>query len=207
MSKNFVYRASLISSFISLTYVWMAVSSKQTKSYHLRQQICALPRHKEVQYNCNAHRSAHLFLIAISSHSHIKRKQPQIIFLKYSCYVNTINIVKNSREGQFINKTPWLDLLVLVSHKHRMNISWKIAYWRITTGGCFRSFVMFFKQSFHFFRTYYPRTPILFDLNSFLWKGPLTVKAWICSMVKVRKKNHRSDFGLHQFLFWKCTFR
>ena len=32
---------------------------------------------KDVPYNYSAHRSAHLFIIAISSHSHVKRKQPQ----------------------------------------------------------------------------------------------------------------------------------
>ena len=36
----------------------------------------------EVQYNCSAHRSVHLFIIAIRSHRHIKRKQPQITFLQ-----------------------------------------------------------------------------------------------------------------------------
>ena len=35
---------------------------------------------KQVRYNCTAHRSAHLFIIAISSHSHIKWKQPRSIF-------------------------------------------------------------------------------------------------------------------------------
>ena len=49
---------------------------------------------KEVRYNCSAHRSAHLFIIARSSHSHIKRKQPQRIFLKYCCSVTVINIPK-----------------------------------------------------------------------------------------------------------------
>ena len=49
---------------------------------------------EEVRYNCSAHRSAHLFIIGISSHSHIKRKQPQRTFLQYSCSVTMINIVK-----------------------------------------------------------------------------------------------------------------
>ena len=35
---------------------------------------------KEVQYNCSAHGSAHLFIIAISSHSHKERKLPQFFF-------------------------------------------------------------------------------------------------------------------------------
>ena len=36
---------------------------------------------------------AYLFIIEISSHSHIKRKQPQIIFLQYRCSLTMINIV------------------------------------------------------------------------------------------------------------------
>ena len=36
---------------------------------------------KEVWYNCSAHGSAHLFIIEISSHNHIKWKQPQKFFL------------------------------------------------------------------------------------------------------------------------------
>ena len=58
---------------------------------------------KEVQYNGSALRSAHLFIIAISSHSHIKRKQPQRIFLQYSCSVTMNNIVKNICEAKFMN--------------------------------------------------------------------------------------------------------
>ena len=49
---------------------------------------------KEVWYNCSVHRSADLFIIEIPSHSHIKRKQPQIIFLQYICSATMINIVK-----------------------------------------------------------------------------------------------------------------
>ena len=49
---------------------------------------------KEVRYNCSVHRSAHLFIIAISSHSYIRRKQRQITFLQYSCSVTMIYIVK-----------------------------------------------------------------------------------------------------------------
>ena len=49
---------------------------------------------KEVWYNCSKHRSAHLFMTEIRSHSHIKRKQPQIIFLQYICSATMINIVK-----------------------------------------------------------------------------------------------------------------
>ena len=44
---------------------------------------------KEVQYNCSAHGSVHLFIIAISSHSHKERKEPQFFF-----NVTMINIKK-----------------------------------------------------------------------------------------------------------------
>ena len=49
---------------------------------------------KEVRYNCSTHRSAHLFIIAISSHSYIRRKQPQRTFLQYRWSLTMINIVK-----------------------------------------------------------------------------------------------------------------
>ena len=49
---------------------------------------------KEVWYSCSAHRSAHLLIIARSSHSHKYQKQPQRIFLQYNCSVTIINIVK-----------------------------------------------------------------------------------------------------------------
>ena len=53
---------------------------------------------KEVRYNCSTHRSAHLFIIiAISSHSYIRRKQPQRTFLQYRCSLTMINIVKKHR--------------------------------------------------------------------------------------------------------------
>ena len=35
---------------------------------------------KEVQYNCSAHHPAHLFIIAISSHSHKEQKKPKFFF-------------------------------------------------------------------------------------------------------------------------------
>ena len=50
---------------------------------------------KEVRYNCIAHRSAHLFMTAMSSHSHIRRKSPKITFLQYSCSVTKFDTVKN----------------------------------------------------------------------------------------------------------------
>ena len=48
----------------------------------------------DVRYNCSEHRSLHLFVIAISSHSHIRRNQPQRTFFQCSCSV-TIIIIMN----------------------------------------------------------------------------------------------------------------
>ena len=50
---------------------------------------------KEVQYNCSAHGSAHYFIIAISSHNHKDRKEPQFFF-QYSYSVTMINIIKKT---------------------------------------------------------------------------------------------------------------
>ena len=64
------------------------------RSFEERLQSWHHGRIKEIRYNCSADRSAQLFIIAISSHCHIKRKQPQKIFLQYSCSVSKINIIK-----------------------------------------------------------------------------------------------------------------
>ena len=57
---------------------------------------------KEVRYNCSAHGFAHLFITAISSHSHKERKEPQFFF-QCSYSVTMINIIKNICEGIFMN--------------------------------------------------------------------------------------------------------
>ena len=107
---------------------------------------------KEVWYYCSAHRLAHLFIIKINSHSHVKRKQPQIFFLHCSCSVTMINIIK-----KFLwRKIHELNTLIGCSddsesqaqNKHLV----KIACYRITTCGCFRSFVKSCIQNFRFFR-------------------------------------------------------
>ena len=41
--------------------------------------VCGQSKLKEVRYSCSAHRYAHFFTIAVSTHSHKVRKQPQII--------------------------------------------------------------------------------------------------------------------------------
>ena len=64
------------------------------RSFEERLQSWHHGRIKEIRYNCSADRSAQHFIIAISSHCHIKRKQPQKIFLQYSCSVSKINIIK-----------------------------------------------------------------------------------------------------------------
>ena len=79
---------------------------------------CALKKVR-YNYNCSAYRSAHL--IAISSHSLIKQKQPKRIFLQHSCSVTIINIVK---------KFLWRKIHKLKtsigssddSHKYRINV-------------------------------------------------------------------------------------
>ena len=56
------------------------------------------------------------------------------------------------------------------SHKHRINILWIVPWCRITTGGCFH-----YKASV--FSKINPISTYLFHLKSFLWKGPLAIKA------------------------------
>ena len=107
---------------------------------------------KEIWHNCSAHRSALLFIIDISSHCHVKRKQPQRIFLTKAALQPWFISLKNICHGKFMTWTPWSDVLMILSHKHKINILWKIACYIITTGGCFRFFVKFSTQSFNFLR-------------------------------------------------------
>ena len=149
---------------------------------------------KEVRCNCSSHRSAHLFIIAISSHSHIILKQSQRTFLQYSCSVTMINIVKRYLWMKIHELNTLIGLLMILSNKHRINIIPKIYCCRRTTGGCFHSFLKFSMHGFRFFRK-------LLHSNIFFTSFFLRVK--------VRKQNSRSDFGLHLgFLSWNaCTFR
>ena len=66
---------------------------------------------KEVRCNCSAYRSAHFFVIAISSHSHKKPKQPQWAFLQYSCSVTMIislgNICGGKSRTKHLNWNSW----------------------------------------------------------------------------------------------------
>ena len=65
--------------------------------------------------------SAHLLIIPISSHSYIKRKQPQRSFLQYSSSVTMINIVKKYHLRRKIHKLNTLmDLFTILSYKHRI---------------------------------------------------------------------------------------
>ena len=96
---------------------------------------------KEVQYNCSAHVSVHLFIIAISSHSHKERKEPQF----YS-NVTMINIKKRLRR-----KIHELKTLIGTSDSQQQEQNKyivKIAFCAITTGGCFcsHSFRGFFQK-------------------------------------------------------------
>ena len=108
---------------------------------------------KEVQYNCSTHGSVHLFIIAISSHSHKERKKPQF----YS-NITMINIKKRLRR-----KIHELKTLIGTSddsqQQARNKYIVKIAFCAITTGGCFCFFVKFCLQSFRFFSEIKPVTP------------------------------------------------
>ena len=86
-----------------------------------------------------------------------------------------------------------MDLLIILSHKHWINMLWKIDCCRIIVGGCFRSFFKFCMQSFRFFQKVAPYPHLFFPLNSFLWKGLLTVK--------VRKKIIDQILGYISFCF------
>ena len=89
--------------FFQWTFTWMSTRfqkhairdmTRKVKWKHLLQLMLCKGPIEEVWYNCKAHCSAHLFIIEISSHSHIKRKHPQWIFLQCSCTVGMINVVK-----------------------------------------------------------------------------------------------------------------
>ena len=71
------------------------------------------------------------FIIEINSHSHIKRKQPQIIFLQYNCSVTMINIVKK----YMWRKIHALNTLIGSSNdsEPQSQILWKVIWCRITT--------------------------------------------------------------------------
>ena len=75
---------------------WACAKGKHQNSqehYHV-----ALRRH-----SCSAHRSAHLFTMAISSYSLEERKQPLIIFIQYSCSVTMVISSKKICEGKIMN--------------------------------------------------------------------------------------------------------
>ena len=93
----------------------------------------------KIWYNCSAHRFAYLFIIEIS----IKWKQPQKIFLQYSCSVTMINIVKkiSVMENSWTKHLDCMFRWFLVTST--INILERIACYRITTRGCHRSFVKF----------------------------------------------------------------
>ena len=155
---------------------------------------------KEVWYNCSAHRSAYLFITEIISHSHIERKQTQGIFLQYSCSVTKINVVRkylwrkihelNTLTGSTADSQPQAQNKYVVKNSLVKN-----NYWWLPPLFCY---VLYTKRRISQKLIPYPH--IFLHLKSFLWKGPL--------IDKVRKKNHRWDFGLHQLILWNmCTFR
>ena len=73
---------------------------------------------KEVRYNY----TAHLFIIDISSHSHKEWKQPQIIFVQYSCCITIINILKKYLRRKIHELNTLIGILMIHSHKHNKYI-------------------------------------------------------------------------------------
>ena len=122
----------------------------------------------------------------ISSHSHIIRKQSQRTFLHYSCYVTMINIVKRYLWMKIHELNTLIGLLMILSHKHRINIISKIACCRITTGGSFCSFVKFCMHGFLFFRKPFC-THILFSPFFSLQSKKSSIRFWATSWVSVLK--------------------
>lgn len=126
-----------------------------------------------------------IFLMGISNHCHKKRKRPKEVFFN-SCSVTIIKIFLKI----FVKENYDLTTLIITSDdsclKHRINTFQKIVCCRILTCGYFRSCFKLCLQNFHFFKNW-PGTP--------KWKALLTIK--------IRKKIHRSDFGVYQFLFLK----
>ena len=137
----------------------------------------------EVRYNCNAHRSAHHFMIAISSHSHITRKQPQRTFLQYSCSATMINTVKK----YLSRKIHKLNTLIGSSNNCQSQAPNKYIVKNQLLQNNYWWLLPLFRYVLHlnlpFFQKVAPYLHIFFRLKSYLWKGLLTAK--------VRKKNHQ----------------
>ena len=127
--------------------------------------------------------------LARSSHSHIKRKPPQILFLQYNCFLTMINIVKkylrrkihelNTLIGSFDDSQPQAQNKYIVTNR-LLQKSYQ---------GSFRSFVKFCSV----FSGINHVPPYFFYLKFFLWKCPLTVK--------VRKKIIDQILGCISFYF------
>ena len=138
-------------------------------------------------------RSAHLFILAIGSHSHIRRKRPERTFLEYSCSVTIIKFFKKYLRGKIQELTTFIgcsndsqpqapNKYIVKNRLLQKNYWWLLLLFR---------YVLHEKLPFFKKVALYPH--IFYHLKSFLRKGLLTVK--------VRKKSLPSDFGLHQFLF------
>ena len=117
-----------------------------------------------------------LFVMEISSHSHIKRKQPQKIFLQYSCSLIMINIVKKYlwKKIHDLNNLSWSSFDSQRQAQNRYIVESRLVqnnYWWLLR--LFR-YVLHTKLPFCEKLTPYPH--IFFHLKSFLWKGPLTAK-------------------------------
>ena len=92
-----------------------------------------------------------------------------------------------------------IGLLMILSHKHRINIISKIACCRITTGGSFCSFVKFCMHGFLFFRKPFC-THILFSPFFSLQSKKSSIRFWATSWVSVLKQVHIQVIILHELL-------
>ena len=62
---------------------------------------------KDVQYNCSAHCSLHLFIIAISSHRHKKLKEPQFFFSIFFPHIQfECRVICKMFKKRFFYRTP-----------------------------------------------------------------------------------------------------
>ena len=145
----------------------------------------------------------YIFIIVISSHSHIKWKQPQRTFLQYSCSVTIINIVKK----YLWRKIHKLNTLIRSSNDSQpeppnkyivKNPLLENKYWWLLL---FFHQVLLVKLLFFFSES----SPVPHLLSHTFTQNPFYGRVFWQSKLE---KNHQSDFLLHQFLSRNtCTFR
>ena len=131
----------------------------------------------------------------------MKWKQPQIVFLQYSCSLTMINIVKK----YMWRKIHELNTLIGCSQaRNEYNVKKKNASYRITTGVCFHSFIKFYIQSFRFFQKL-TSTSVFFSLDILLMERlsdsqkKSLIRLW-ATLVFVVKYVHIYDIFSHKLL-------